>query len=44
MTRVRLTSLKLTGFKSFPDEVELTFPSDVSAIIGWLVLKLPAMR
>jgi len=34
MTRVRLKSLKLTGFKSFPDEVELTFPSDVSAIIG----------
>jgi chromosome segregation protein len=34
MARVRLKSLKLTGFKSFPDEVELTFPSDVSAIIG----------
>jgi chromosome segregation protein len=34
MTRVRLDSLKLTGFKSFPDEVEMTFPSDVSAIIG----------
>jgi chromosome segregation protein len=34
MTRVRLKSLKLTGFKSFPDQVELTFPSDVSAIIG----------
>jgi chromosome segregation protein len=34
MARVRLSSLKLTGFKSFPDEVELTFPSDVSAIIG----------
>ena len=34
MTRIRLKSLKLTGFKSFPDEVELTFPGKVSAIIG----------
>ncbi len=34
MTRIRLQSLKLTGFKSFPDQVELTFPGDVSAIIG----------
>jgi chromosome segregation protein len=34
MGRVRLESLQLTGFKSFPDAVELTFPSDVSAIIG----------
>ena len=24
----------MTGFKSFPDSVELTFPSDISAIIG----------
>ena len=34
MARIRLNSLKLTGFKSFPDEVELTFPGKVSAIIG----------
>ena len=34
MGRVRLESLQLTGFKSFPDPVEMTFPSDVSAIIG----------
>jgi chromosome segregation protein len=34
MARIRLRSLKLTGFKSFPDEVELAFPSKVSAIIG----------
>jgi len=34
MSRVRLHSLRLAGFKSFPDEVELTFPGDVSAIIG----------
>jgi len=34
MTRVRLHSLKLQGFKSFPDQVELVFPGDVSAIIG----------
>ncbi len=34
MARVRLRSLKVTGFKSFPDSVELSFPSDVSAIIG----------
>jgi chromosome segregation protein len=29
-----LRSLKLTGFKSFPDEVELVFPGKVSAIVG----------
>ncbi len=34
MARVRLRSLKLTGFKSFPDPVELGFPGRVSAIIG----------
>ena len=34
MGRVRLESLQLTGFKSFPDAVELSFPSEVSAIIG----------
>jgi len=34
MARIRLNSLKLSGFKSFPDEVELTFPGKVSAIIG----------
>jgi chromosome segregation protein len=34
MPRIRLRSLKLTGFKSFPDEVELAFPGKVSAIIG----------
>jgi chromosome segregation protein len=34
MARIRLHSLSLTGFKSFPDEVELTFPGTVSAIIG----------
>ena len=34
MASVRLESLKLTGFKSFPDEVELTFPGAVSAILG----------
>jgi len=34
MTRVRLQSVKLNGFKSFPDEVELVFPGEVSAIIG----------
>ena len=34
MSRVRLHSLRLVGFKSFADEVELTFPGDVSAIIG----------
>jgi chromosome segregation protein len=34
MARVRLHSLSLAGFKSFPDKVDLTFPSDVSAIIG----------
>jgi len=34
MARIRLQSLKLTGFKSFPDEVEFSFPGKVSAIIG----------
>jgi len=34
MAKVRLRNLKLTGFKSFPDEVELGFPGRVSAIIG----------
>jgi len=34
MSRVRLHSLRLVGFKSFPDEVELSFPGDVSAIVG----------
>ncbi len=34
MPRIRLHSLRLTGFKSFPDKVELTFPGKVSAIIG----------
>ena len=34
MASVRLQSLKLKGFKSFPDQVELTFPGAVSAIIG----------
>jgi chromosome segregation protein len=34
MTNIRLRSLKLNGFKSFPDEVELSFPGKVSAIIG----------
>jgi chromosome segregation protein len=34
MGRVRLKSLKVSGFKSFPDRVELAFPSDISAIIG----------
>jgi chromosome segregation protein len=34
MAQIRLNSLKISGFKSFPDEVELTFPGKVSAIIG----------
>jgi chromosome segregation protein len=34
MARVRLHSLSLAGFKSFPDKVDLNFPSDISAIIG----------
>jgi chromosome segregation protein len=34
MARIRLHSLKLAGFKSFPDGVELVFPGKVSAIIG----------
>lgn len=34
MGRIRLASLKLTGFKSFADPVELVFPSDVTTIVG----------
>ncbi|MEJ2583150.1 MAG: AAA family ATPase, partial [Acidobacteriota bacterium] len=34
MARIRLRSLKLNGFKSFPEDVELVFPGKVSAIIG----------
>lgn len=34
MGSVRLESLKLTGFKSFPDEVQLSFPGSVCAILG----------
>jgi chromosome segregation protein len=34
MVDVRLDSLKLEGFKSFPDEVEVTFPGETSAIVG----------
>lgn len=34
MASVRLELLKLKGFKSFPDQVELTFPGVVSAVIG----------
>ncbi len=34
MGSVRLESLKLEGFKSFPDEVQLNFPGAVSAILG----------
>jgi len=34
MARVRIHSLTLTGFKSFPDETRFTFPGDVCAIIG----------
>jgi chromosome segregation protein len=34
MGRIRLESVRLEGFKSFPDAVELTFPGDVSAIVG----------
>ena len=34
MALVHLESLKLKGFKSFPDQVELTFPGAVSAVIG----------
>jgi len=36
MARVRLHSLSLAGFKSFPDKVDLTFPGDISAIAAWL--------
>jgi len=32
--KVRLDSLKLSGFKSFPDEVQLSFPGAVCAILG----------
>ncbi len=34
MGRIRLASLKLTGFKSFADPAELVFPSDITAIVG----------
>ncbi len=34
MGRIRLASLKLTGFKSFPDPVELRFPGQVTAVVG----------
>jgi len=34
MATLHLESLKLTGFKSFPDEVELSFPGRISGIIG----------
>jgi len=34
MASVRLESLALTGFKSFPDQVEIAFPGQVSAIVG----------
>ena len=34
MARVRLHSLRLSGFKSFPDEVRLEFPGLVTAIVG----------
>ena len=34
MTRIRLASLELDGFKSFADPVKLEFPGDVNAIVG----------
>ncbi len=34
MTRIRLASLELEGFKSFADAVALEFPGDVNAIVG----------
>ena len=34
MGRVRLHALRLIGFKSFPDALEVGFPGDVAAIIG----------
>jgi chromosome segregation protein len=34
MARVRLHSLRLSGFKSFPDEVRLEFPGLITAIVG----------
>ncbi len=34
MGRIRLASLKLAGFKSFPDPVELRFPGRVTAVVG----------
>ncbi len=34
MGRVRIASLRLSGFKSFPDPVELEFPAPVTAIVG----------
>ncbi|MCG6964126.1 MAG: chromosome segregation protein SMC [Acidobacteria bacterium] len=34
MGRIRLDSLQLTGFKSFADGVKLSFPENITAIIG----------
>ncbi len=34
MGRIRLDSLQLTGFKSFADGVKLSFPEEITAIIG----------
>ena len=34
MTRIRLASLELEGFKSFADPIRLEFPGDVNAIVG----------
>ncbi len=34
MPGIRLASLKLTGFKSFADPVELEFPDPITAIVG----------
>ncbi len=34
MGRIRLSALKLTGFKSFADPVELEFPGPVTAVVG----------
>jgi len=34
MTRIRLASLELEGFKSFADPVRLEFPGEVNAIVG----------
>ena len=32
--RLRIRSLEIAGFKSFPDRVELTFPPGICAIVG----------